>query len=947
MTLTSGTSVNAAASAPVALARDARWWPGVAQAVLDAAGPGAAPPLPCDLHRVTVIVPRLAHAPLLHAALHAALGGRACIAPRIATLESWGGRPDDPPAAAQGALAQVALFEALRANAWVQAHFGAHAAGLWVLARDIAVLGDELTLAACGAPDAFTGRWRAAVQRHFSQRAAAAGEPQAQLVLALWRAGAADGAGAGRLRERLAGLARAADGPLLWLVPQGAAGWQQNYCQRYAELSGHPARLVVGDAAALAAARPWLAAAWPEFAPAPAAPAPLAQRAAALAQALDAGAPSSWPALRIWRCNALEEEASVAAGWTLDCLAAGAGSVALVALDRLAARRVRALLERAGVAVADEAGWKLSTTSAAAALMRWLDVVTGDFAAADLLDWLRSPFALGADVTKAASADCIAAALRQRQVGGGAAAVRAAVAQAAPAAGAVPALQLIDRLIGAARPWGRPGSLGRYLGLLDATLDQLDMRAPLAADPVGAAVLEAVGTLQEQLAGARLPVELHEFRAFLAGHFEILGAGGDAPAGPVVMTTLAGTRLRRFDAALLIGAGAEHLPGQRAGGGLLAGVVRQELGLPTASDREREAMADLAALMANSVQLAATWRQRAGDEPRPLAPLFDRLGLVVRLAGGPVLVGTVPEALRTVPPAMADIAAPRAAGGLPQRISASAYQDLVDCPFRFYALRVLGLRERDALRARPDKRDLGLALHQVLYEFHRAHPDAGAEPQRDAPALLVVIDAVLEPLMRQRPAFIAYRQRLRQLVPGYLAWLAADVAAGWRWHDGERALARPFPAAAAPAGSAPQLHGRLDRIDVNADGRRRILDFKARDAATLRRTQRDPGEAIQLLFYGLLLEPAADQAAYLSLQAPRDPRDPEQGVATPVAAPEPFGDNVAALAARMARDLARVDGGSALTANGAEAVCRRCELRSLCRHGYVPPLPEDAEALDE
>jgi len=961
----------AAGGAVHRIARDNRWWSAVAQRVRDlAAVTGAArhdaDTAATDLRRVQVIVPRLHHAPLLRAALHHALDARACIAPRVQTLEEWTGLDT-----VQTTAQRADLFEALRQNGWVRERFGARAGALWSLARDAAVLGDELTLAACGAVEAFAGRWRSAVQRHFSQRAAAAGEPQAQLVLALWRAGLDPERGAMLLGECLARRAATADGPLLWLVPQGAAPWQIAYCQAYTARSGHPAVLVEGDDAALAQGHRLLAAAWPELAGTLADAPPIAHRAQDLAAQLRAAGPAALAAPpAIWRCNSLEEEAAVAAAWTVARVSDGCTAVALVTLDRLAARRVRALLDRAGIAVADEAGWKLSTTSAAAAVMRWIDLVIADFAHDDLLDWLQSPFTLEwpddglparipiAPQAKGALVAYVRAVLIDDEVHGGAAAVRAAIARRAacppsdgdppvPAALAGDALLLIDALLESARRWQQPGSLGRYLGLLDATLDQLGMRRPLAADPVGKAVLEAAGQLREQLVGATLRLDLPEFRAFLAEHFEEVGTGtGTADASPVAMTTLAGTRLRRFDAALLIGVDTEHLPGRRAAGGLLAGAVLRDLGLPTDAQREREQLLDLASLLACTPSVEATWRQRDGDAPRALSPMLDRLALLADLAGcGKALRDPTPQT-RTVAAALSPVRAP-APGQVPLRLSATAYQDLVDCPYRFFGLRVLGLREGARLRPVPDKRDLGTALHRALYQFHRdqagaargAAVRAGAVAD-EAAALRATIDAVFAPLLRQRPALIAYRQRLRLLVPGFLQWLREDRLQGWRWSDGEAKLEQPL----ALAGRDPViLFGRADRIDAGPAGLR-ILDYKARDAGSLRRAQKDPGEAIQLLFYGLLFDPPAAEAAYLSLQPPRDPADPAAGVATLVPAPAPFNAHVAQLGQRIAQDLQRIGSGAPLPASGAESVCRRCELRSLCRHGFAATPADTAAA---
>jgi ATP-dependent helicase/nuclease subunit B len=70
----------------------------------------------------------------------------------------------------------------------------------------------------------------------------------------------------------------------------------------------------------------------------------------------------------------------------------GLKHIGIVTNDRKLARRVRALLERANLFLNDAAGWALSTTSAATALIRWLDCIEQNFAHTLLFDLLRSPF---------------------------------------------------------------------------------------------------------------------------------------------------------------------------------------------------------------------------------------------------------------------------------------------------------------------------------------------------------------------------------------------------------------------------------------------------------------------------------------------------------------------------------------------------------------------------
>ena len=81
---------------------------------------------------------------------------------------------------------------------------------------------------------------------------------------------------------------------------------------------------------------------------------------------------------------------------------------------------------------------------------------------------------------------------------------------------------------------------------------------------------------------------------------------------------------------------------------------------------------------------------------------------------------------------------PRAPGLLPERLSASACEALRTCPYRFFALRLLRLREADELDDEFEKRDYGTWLHAVLHRFHatpygaaRARRPRNAPPARD------------------------------------------------------------------------------------------------------------------------------------------------------------------------------------------------------------------------
>ena len=92
-----------------------------------------------------------------------------------------------------------------------------------------------------------------------------------------------------------------------------------------------------------------------------------------------------------------EELAWAAAQSIQSHLIAGKTNIALVAQDRLAARRVRALLARLGpnLNIHDETGWKIDTTRAAASLNSWLELIRSPKegpSAHVLIEFLQNPF---------------------------------------------------------------------------------------------------------------------------------------------------------------------------------------------------------------------------------------------------------------------------------------------------------------------------------------------------------------------------------------------------------------------------------------------------------------------------------------------------------------------------------------------------------------------------
>jgi ATP-dependent helicase/nuclease subunit B len=362
----------------------------------------------------------------------------------------------------------------------------------------------------------------------------------------------------------------------------------------------------------------------------------------------------------------------------------------------------------------------------------------------------------------------------------------------------------------------------------------------------------------------------------------------------------------------LPGCDEQRLPTSPEPGGLWTAAQRAALGLPT-----REALeAALRAAWADALvrpRVDVLWRRSdEGGEPLLPSPLVQlaRAGL-----GQQVATAVNPLATRTLLAMSQTQPAPAAPALALSRISASAYQDLRYCPYRYFALRQLGLKEAEEIEGELDKRDFGLWLHAVLQRFHTGLDSTDRTRRRELLDAAAAEEARVQRLAEDEfLPFMAAWPRMRE---GYLDWLVQHEAAGWRYADSERDAEQPL--------GALTLFGRLDRIDHGADGMNLLIDYKTEPLQKTRDRIREPLEDTQLAFYAALQPEDTLRAAYVNVGERDGCRTIEQDDVVAVRD---------ALIEGLLDELGRIAAGATMPALGEGQVCETCAARGLCRKDF-------------
>jgi len=266
---------------------------------------------------------------------------------------------------------------------------------------------------------------------------------------------------------------------------------------------------------------------------------------------------------------------------------------------------------------------------------------------------------------------------------------------------------------------------------------------------------------------------------------------------------------------------------------------------------------------------------------------------------------------------------------VPEKISASSHQRLINCPYLYFAADGLRLKALEELSDELKKSDYGERIHLILQIFHNGHDKYGdafdaeitADNRHTAEAhLRKISEKVFFADLDENVLHNSWLHRWKKHIPAYINWQLQHQQ-DWRFYQSEQQLECELDASL-------KIYGRLDRIDINkADNSHAIIDYKT--GRTARQQDVDNGENVQLSTYALLDENASE-VSYLSVDSSYQKVETKSFLAR-----ENLHENRELNKQRLTELFKQKKENAELPAWGDEKVCSYCNFSGLCRKDEV------------
>ena len=680
------------------------------------------------------------------------------------------------------------------------------------------------------------------------------------------------------------------------------------------------------------------------------------------------------PGWRLIAAKRFEELAWGAAKAIEGHLITGKTKLALVAQDRLVARRARALLARLGPAlnISDETGWKLSTTRAAAALNSWLELMKAPKdgpSAKVLLEFLQNPFV---DIEKLLNREkdsCIGliAQLEDILLASKAEsgwktlylAIEHANDHAIQTLGALPNKALLELL-----QWIRTrhhewlalkvDSHSAY-GLLQKNLTDTGMATCLKQDAAGKQLTEILQTFDlsstaDQVVSMRMGEWFSLLRTVIEGS-SYQEDGNDAQATLSILP-LSSTRLKDFDAVVMVGCDEQQLPAYSEPPLFFSDTLNQLLKTSTIAQQFVQQSRDLSQLLVSCSHVDLLWQSKSNNG-EPLRPSAWIQRLQNQISWQATSVQMQKRSFETQAMTMS-VAHIEEALPMPLSMSPSAYKALRDCPYRYYVRSLLGLRKIKGFDEGFDASLAGQTLHKVLKRFYHAlktqeHHNSVLLVDRDQrrawmeKELMRYSEQEFASLIEGDARVMGALRDWQKQIPSFIDWQIQREEAGWQYLDGEVKVGFDLSFQDGDGELKEiRIEGYADRFDVHIHDAQlaSVLDYKNQRYDKVKQRAEHLLDDPQLLMYAIganedqeshkLLGRLVQEAEWVALKA-----DLSRGEQKALRAQEVV--NMPAMmqqfAAQITADVEQLWAKKPMQAFAPEGVCQYCEARGICRKG--------------
>ena len=599
-------------------------------------------------------------------------------------------------------------------------------------------------------------------------------------------------------------------------------------------------------------------------------------------------------------------------------------NIGIICEDRKLARRLRALLERADVAMQDLSGWSLATTQAATIIERWLQCIENDFDSRPLLECLKSPFVPALFESLCFDTNNHTANEQQineenhqhdkikylvyrfehdivlhENINSNLGRYRKQLDRRKnrlshwSEQNYQNIVSLIDKVETIATPLQQlyqsqqQKTASAFFTCFTRSLEELGVLSTYAQDAAGLRILQTLDDLETSLRIADPIFSWQDFRLWLGNALEEKLFSPNTQSSSVKLMTTDQADCLEFDGLIIAAVEPQFFPGKANNSPFFNQSVRAALGLSCWQQDYDQRFKQFQTLLFSAPDILITCRAQDKGEVIPVSPWLELLiqfhqqvfkilpfntELPALLEGNTNVFRCDTDEL----PAQATQPAPSLPETLmPQKFSASSHQRLINCPYLFFCSDGLKLKPLEEISTELSKADYGERIHAILQCFHRSD-DANMVNNKKAFKEKITdhnrqqAEAYLEKLsteffsqdLEENALHRSWLQRWIKHIPSYISW-QIEQQKNWNVLHTEQQIETPLL-------DSFSLYGRLDRIDQKnhsaqeATNQYSIIDYKTGRSA--KQEDVNSGEDVQLTSYALL-EEACNEVMYLSLDA--------------------------------------------------------------------------------